>query len=188
MILNDSDIIRGLREGDKSVLAKVYSTHRTDFIQWMVNKFPCDADEARDIYQQVILTFYENIISEKLTELTSSLKTYLFSIGKNKFKALARSRQKVDQWNLSAHENEEMEKDKLSEVRLHLIERKLNALGEPCRSLLVLFYYHNQSVVKLSTQFGYKNVETAKNQKYKCLERLRRMVLEDEPMKTESYE
>ncbi len=163
------------------MLAKVYSMHRAGFIQWMVSKYACDADEARDIYQQVILTFYENIISEKLTKLTSSLKTYLFSIGKNKFLALARSRQKAGTLP-SALPEDGPDEDKLSEDRLNLIERQLNALGEPCRSLLIRFYYHNQSVVKLSAQFGYKNVETTKNQKYKCLERLRRMVLENEPV------
>lgn len=171
------------------MLARIYSTHRAEFIQWMESKYSCDAEGAQDIYHQVILTFYENITSEKLTELTSSLKTYLFSIGKNKFLALARSQQKVSPLLPPLVEDEEQDQDKLTEGRLNLIEKQLNALGEPCRSLLIQFYYHNQSAEKLSLQFEYKNAETAKNQKYKCLERLRKLVLENAPdMKVEGYD
>lgn len=165
------------------MLAQIYSFHRKEFIQWLTTRYACEFEEARDIYQQVILTFYENVVSEKLITLTSSIKTYLFSIGKNKYMELSRNRNKHTNLPVSAHEAYLPIDDKIiKEERLSLIEEQLNRLGEPCRSLLIQFYYHRQGIGELSEKFEYKNIETAKNQKYKCLERLRKMVLEKESL------
>ena len=54
------------------------------FISWLTNKFNCSEDEARDVYQFAVMTLYDNIKNEKLLELNSSVKTYLFAIGKHK--------------------------------------------------------------------------------------------------------
>jgi RNA polymerase sigma-70 factor (ECF subfamily) len=180
LVSTDSEILVRLRNGDKEVLAKVYSLYRAEFIQWLMARYSSDLDEARDIYQQTIVILYENVISGRLTRLTSTLKTYLFSIGKNKFKEGRKSAKRLPVM-------EEIIEDKaLSEQRLTLIEKCLSQLGEPCRSLLIQFYYHNNSVDQLCGQFGYKNVSSAKNQKYKCMERLRKMVMELATVKGEA--
>lgn len=54
----------------------------------------------------------------------------------------------------------------------------LESLGEPCRSILKDFYLKNQSMDEISDRFGYTNAENAKNQKYKCLKRLKKVFFE----------
>jgi hypothetical protein len=49
-------------------------------------------------------------------------------------------------------------------------------LGEPCHELLGFYYFGRKTMEEISTIMGYKNPDTAKNQKYKCMERLRKMV------------
>jgi len=137
-----------------------------------MSRYSAAPDEARDIYQQVIIILYENVVSGRLTNLTSSLKTYLFSIGKNKFLEEKRKGHSFPLVELPDNEKK-MDWDE----RLGQLEQCLSQLGEPCRSLLIQFYYHKSSMEQLSLKFGYKNVQSAKNQKYKCLERLRKMVL-----------
>ena len=51
----------------------------------------------------------------------------------------------------------------------------LESLGEPCRSILKDFYMHSQSMEEITEKFGYTNADNAKNQKYKCLKRLKKV-------------
>lgn len=183
MATKSSDILNDLRAGNKAVLAQVYTEYRQEFIQWIISTYDCEFEEARDIYQQVILIFYENVVSKKLAVLTSSVKTYLFSIGKNKYMELSRSQKRYQAIPLAQNESAQPVDDmKNNEARLNLIEDQLIQLGDPCRSLLIHFYYHRQPIGQLTEKFGYKNIGTAKNQKYKCLERLRKMVLEKQSL------
>ena len=56
----------------------------------------------------------------------------------------------------------------------------LNALGEPCRSIIEDFYIRDFSMESISDKFGYTNSENAKNQKYKCLQRLKKLFFKDQ--------
>jgi hypothetical protein len=55
------------------------------------------------------------------------------------------------------------------------MEQSLNSLGEPCRSLLKAYYLEMKSMVEIACEFGYTNADNAKNQKYKCLMRLKKI-------------
>jgi len=65
------------------------------------------------------------------------------------------------------------------ELDLKMVSKALTLIGEPCHQLLDFFYFSKKSMEEISSSMGYKNPETAKNQKYKCMERLRKLV-EDE--------
>ena len=56
-----------------------------------------------------------------------------------------------------------------------LMEKAMQALGEPCKSLLESYYLSKKSMVEIATDFGYTNADNAKNQKYKCLMRLKKI-------------
>jgi RNA polymerase sigma-70 factor (ECF subfamily) len=60
-----------------------------------------------------------------------------------------------------------------------LISTTLSKIGDPCYRLLELFYFVQKTMEEISVELGYKNPETTKNQKYKCMERLRKMVEEE---------
>ena len=55
------------------------------------------------------------------------------------------------------------------------MDRALNSLGEPCKSLLEAFYMEKKSMDQIALIFGYTNADNAKNQKYKCLMRLKKL-------------
>jgi hypothetical protein len=48
-------------------------------------------------------------------------------------------------------------------------------MGEPCKGILNAFYLENKSMTEIATHFGYTNAENAKTQKYKCLNRIRKL-------------
>jgi hypothetical protein len=48
-------------------------------------------------------------------------------------------------------------------------------MGEPCKTILEDYYIRKMSMQDISEKFGYTNAENAKNQKYKCLMRLKKL-------------
>jgi DNA-directed RNA polymerase specialized sigma24 family protein len=62
--------------------------------------------------------------------------------------------------------NEVLEK----EGRAKLAEQIILDLGERCRELLLLFYSGSLKLKEIAVKMGYNSENTAKNQKYKCLE------------------
>ena len=64
----------------------------------------------------------------------------------------------------------------IEENNLSLVGKCFDQLGDPCHTLLDLFYYQKKSMEDITIELNYKNSDSAKNQKYKCLERLRKLV------------
>ena len=56
-----------------------------------------------------------------------------------------------------------------------MMDKAINNLGEPCKSLLEAYYLQKQSMQAIAANFGYTNADNAKNQKYKCLMRLKKI-------------
>jgi len=51
-------------------------------------------------------------------------------------------------------------------------------LGEPCKSLITDFYINDLNMQTMTEKFGYTNADNTKNQKYKCMNRLKRYFFE----------
>jgi len=87
----DQLALQKIKSGDDNQLAQIYKDYRADFITWLTESYQCSTEEAKDAYQFAIMAFYENVVSNRLVELKSGLKTYLFSIGKRKILELRKS-------------------------------------------------------------------------------------------------
>jgi DNA-directed RNA polymerase specialized sigma24 family protein len=70
---------------------------------------------------------------------------------------------------------EELEKHEQRNQDFLVMEQSLNNLGEPCRSLLKAYYLGKKNMVEIAVDFGYTNADNAKNLKYKCLMRLKKI-------------
>lgn len=179
--MSDLELVELVRTGDPGGLSYIYEKYRREFLSWIRKFNHCSEEEAREYYQTVVVILYENTISGKLTGLQSSLKTYLFGIGKNlalqKHRQEKRFQQAKAELLLETHLQKEDED--MREADLNLIGKCFDKLGDPCHRLLDSFYFFKKNMEEISSELGYKNPETAKNQKYKCMERLRKLV-EDE--------
>jgi len=56
-----------------------------------------------------------------------------------------------------------------------VMEMALQRLGEPCRGLLEAYYLQKRNMQDIADDYGYTNADNAKNQKYKCLVRLKKL-------------
>ena len=136
----DQNVIARIRSGDEQPVTEIYRAYRNDFIYWAVRNYGITEEIARDVYQMAVVIFYENIRSGKLTQLQSSVKTYLFGIGKNKVMEELASQRKAQKLQenfryepLPADSNEEKEE------MFKILEVALNELGDPCRTVLDLY-------------------------------------------------
>ena len=73
----------------------------------------------------------------------------------------------------------------IKEQQLECVEKGLEKLGEPGRTILELYYYHGKSMEEIAELLHYKNSATAKNIKYKCLLRLKKICHEEQKKVTE---
>jgi RNA polymerase sigma factor (sigma-70 family) len=179
--LSDGEIVQLIRKKDPEGLTVLYETFRAEFVHWAVKFTKCDKNDAFDYYQATVIIVYDNIHTGKIEDLKSSLKTYVFSVGKNLAwqhkRQTARNEKISAEYYLELHMNTDDEHTRVEqENNLDLVSDCFNQLGDPCHSLLDLFYYHKNSMEEIALKLNYKNPETAKNQKYKCMERLRKLV------------
>jgi hypothetical protein len=56
-----------------------------------------------------------------------------------------------------------------------IMRTAMGKIGEPCKSLIEAFYVHRKNMQEIAGYFGYTNADNAKNQKYKCLVRLKKL-------------
>ncbi len=185
--MSDADLLGLIRTDNPKGLSFLYETHRSEFIHWIMKFSHCDRDDAQEFYQASILIVYDNIRQGKLETLNSSLKTYLFGIGKNlawnRYRQEVRKQKAGAEFYLQLHIQDESQEDALStEMDIEMVRKCFQQLGDPCHTLLDLHYYHRRSMDEIALQLNYKNTDSAKNQKYKCMERLRKMV-QDEKVK-----
>lgn len=178
--MKDHSLIERIKNKDsEQALKEIYQNYRNEFFHWAISKHACTIEDAKDIFQQTVVIFYENIANGKLVTFTSQVKTYLFSIGKNKILELMRQRGKSKlHYDEKGYLNDDFwygELDDEYEVTLKNVERCLEELGDPCKNILRQYYYHKKTMTEISKILDYKNSDTVKNLKYKCLQRLRQM-------------
>ena len=184
--MSDNEIIERIRQGGQSELAMIYEQFREEFLHWIIRESQCSDDDSKDIYQLAILIFYDNVKTGKLEFLTSSIKTYLFAVGRNVAKENMRKARRntpinQEKW-LKGYLVDELD-EPVDDNVFDVAKKALVQLGQPCRQLIELFYYEKKSMEEISLIMNYKNAETAKNQKCKCMARLRKL-FEQENFKT----
>jgi RNA polymerase sigma factor (sigma-70 family) len=70
---------------------------------------------------------------------------------------------------------DELEEHERRNDEFDMMEKAISHLGEPCKSLIEAYYLQKRSMQEIAVNFGYTNADNAKNQKYKCLMRLKKI-------------
>jgi len=181
----EDQFIDGLRTGNNEVLSALYKKYYNIVLKFIVNNSGTQ-EAAQDIYQETIIVLYENVQKPSF-ELNCQLQTYIFSIAKRLWlKQLKKSSKtflfKEDGENELVDVSEEITEHLNKEVELDKLNQSLAELGEPCATLIKDFYVQKLSMDEIAEKFGYTNADNAKNQKYKCLQRLKKCFFEILPV------
>src|SRR5690606_28868566 len=141
--------IQSLQNGNTAILDEIYLQYKGGFLEF-AKRYPIDPDVVLDIYHDSVIALYENIVQGKVNGLKSSIKTYLYAIGKFKIDT--------------------------AEERLKLLQRAYLQLGPKCQQMLHLFYYRGLKLDDIQREMSYESKDTVKSQKSRCLKQLKEII------------
>ena len=174
---NEQALLNGLAKNDAKATETIYKNN-FNMVQAFILNNNGTYDDARDIFQEAMIVLYENAKSERFV-LTCQIKTYLYSICRRLWlKRLQYSNRfttNVESLEETVPVEEDLEHQEKLSADFAIMERALGSLGEPCKSLLEAYYLEKKDMTVIATTFGYTNADNAKNQKYKCLIRLKKL-------------
>lgn len=172
------DWISMMKENENKALKLIYTNYRKECIYDIQRKHQLSHEEAKEIFQVSIIIFYDNIICGKLTHLHSNIKNYILGIAHRKILESFRRQKRENQLREKSilqyflHEEEEMNEELSNMVKK--LNVALHSIGDPCKYILQLFYYKRFTISDITLLLGYKNDNTTKNLKYKCIQRLKK--------------
>ena len=170
--MTDQDIINQVRKGrnEKPIkfLYKEFPKVKQLVISAGGNKLM-----AEELFNDSLVLLLEKLRDTNF-ELTSKITTYLYGI--NRFLLLNQLRKEGKTVSLEWRDtlilsNEDFNYDFEKEKKLTLIEKVLDSISEKCKSIFQLFYFQNKSMKSIAEELNYSSVNSAKTQKYKCIER-----------------
>ena len=139
-------------------------------------------DDAKDVFQESVIVLYDKVKGGNF-ELSSQLKTFIYSVCRRlwlkrlTYKSRNSGSLKDFEDVLPVEQDIEIHEEK--DRQFKQMEVALGHLGEPCRTIIEDFYINNKSMQEICIKFGYTNADNAKNQKYKCLQRLKKIFFSD---------
>lgn len=170
-------IITGIIENDQKTFLNLYEYEFPKIVR-MVVKNSGTVENARDVFQDGLIILIENLLHKKL-EITESFDGYLFSVCRNLwYKQIVQNKRKLkfiddylyNELDINCY-NYDVQPDNFEQYTA-----AIESLGETCRKLLECYYYQKISWEEIANQLGYATAGSARNQKYKCLERIRKQL------------
>jgi RNA polymerase sigma factor (sigma-70 family) len=168
--MKDSEVLLRIAQGDESALEFLYKKYYRMMTKMVISNHGTE-DEARDVYQDALIVFWEKARNGDLV-MTSKISTFIYSICLNLW------RKELDR--KSRFSGEEKEVAGFIEIereeRIRVIHDCLDELGETCKKILMYYYFDGMSMNEIAEKLGYANMDTAKTKKYKCKKRLDELV------------
>ncbi len=173
----DQEVLYGILNNERLILEHLYKGYFPMILQLIINNNG-NEDDAKDVYQEAIIVLYEKVKAGNF-ELNSKLKTFIYSVCRRLWLKKLTQRSRFT-GNLNDYEDHftvdlDIEVHEEKEIQLNKMEGTLNELGEPCKTIIEDFYINHMGMQEICEKFGYTNADNAKTQKYKCLQRLKKL-------------
>ncbi|MCG8576944.1 MAG: sigma-70 family RNA polymerase sigma factor [Flavobacteriales bacterium] len=168
---------------DEEIIREIRAGRREQAIKELYNEFPKiraniqstggDEGTAREIFHDSLVLLIEKV-SKPDFELTSKLTTYLYGINRFLWKNELRKRNRNPEleWKdtliLSA---DDLDYNEEKEEKIRVLDKVLASVTERCKKIFEMFYYRRKSMKEIADQLEFSSVNSAKTQKYKCMEK-----------------
>lgn len=168
--MNEKEIFERIQKGDEKALEFLYKKYYRMMTKLVITNSGTE-EEARDIYQDALIVFWQKATSGNLV-LTSKISTYIYSICQNLW------RKELDRKKRLSNEEKDsavtMNMDSAEKEKI--IARCMEQLGETCKKVLMFYYFEEMSMQDIAEKLGFANTDTAKTKKYKCKKKLDELV------------
>ncbi len=175
ILLSDAEIIRRVRENDRTVLGQLY-VHYGASVKRFVQKHGGGPQEADDVLQEAIIVLWKKIVDQTL-EPKAKISTYLYAVAKNIWFNETRRKSRQAKGGIDPDIQPDGDPSPLDRTiydeKTEAVHRALNALQKICRDLLYLFYFEKRSMNEIARALHFANGNTAKAKKYQCLQKLK---------------
>jgi RNA polymerase sigma factor (sigma-70 family) len=178
----DTALFESIKSGRYELIDQLYRDHRDAFVTYAQRQLYATEDDAADCFQDAVIAFYKNIVSGRLRELTCSIRTYLFSIGK---RLVYRRNHQRKREQPTDHEEGVQAADELDWSLIdrfdheHDRRRLLDAmdrLGDTCRDVLTLYYYHHYPIESITQHLNLPSDGAVRIKKMRCLNQLKKLL------------
>ena len=179
---SDEAILEGLRLRSDYIVNFTYKEF-FPLIKFLVIDNGGSGEDAEDIFQDGIIILYSKISLNQLT-LTSSFKTYMYSVCRNLWLQKLNKRKAIFDKLTDVEEFIDLPKDFLQEVsneqiEMHrIIQIHFLSLPEDCQKVLKLFI-KNIPLREIAGIMGFKTENYAKTRKYLCKQELKKRIADD---------
>jgi RNA polymerase sigma factor (sigma-70 family) len=170
---SDEQILKLLRQGrDDKALGELY--RHLPGIRRMIRFYGGRRDEAEDIFQESLIIFCRKARDPEF-RLGSGSYAYLYSVSRLLWSEELRRQRRRPLAGLDELDpvDSDAQEAVSAELRYELAERIVDGLADRCRDLLQLFYTGRLKLKDIALKMGYSSEQSAKSQKYKCLEAAR---------------
>jgi RNA polymerase sigma factor (sigma-70 family) len=176
-LINEVDLLKKIKSGNSESFKYLYKKMYPVIANYIKLNGGSE-EEAKDVFQDAVVVLYRKLKDDTF-ELTCKIQTFLYSVSRNiwlnelKNKSLLSPENEIRDQHEETTETDPQENDIRS--RIVLLNNSLDKLGEPCASILKMYYIDDLSMNEIAGKMNYTNADNAKNQKYKCLIRLKKI-------------
>ncbi|MCX6183294.1 MAG: sigma-70 family RNA polymerase sigma factor [Bacteroidetes bacterium] len=182
--MEDHEIISKIREGQREKALKVLYKEFPK-IKHNIITSGGNTESAEEIFNDSLLLLIEKVSDPKF-ELTSKLSTYLYGIARLLWKNQLRKQNKTQELEWSDTliiSEQDIGYDHVQEEKFVAMERIISSLSAKCQEIFERFYFKKESMENLAAALGFSSVNSAKTQKYKCMEQAIRLAADHKPKK-----
>jgi RNA polymerase sigma factor (sigma-70 family) len=179
---SDEAILEGLRLRSDYIINFAYKEF-FPLVKFLVAENGGSGEDAEDIFQDGIIILYNKIILNQLI-LTSSFKTYMYSVCRNLWLQKLNKRKAIYDKLTDVEEFIDLPTDMLkeasiAETELHrIIQMHFLSLPNDCQKVLKLFI-KNIPLREIAGIMGFKTENYAKTRKYLCKQDLKKRIADD---------
>ncbi len=174
----DAKILDLIREGDDKGLVMLYEANRKPIRAYILRNSGTE-DDADDLLQEALIVLWERIRTNRF-EYKARLSTFIYATVKNMWRRRLARKHHESPADIEA-DTGRIESATALDIMVESEEARrvneaLDTLGEPCRTLLILFYWEERSMEEIAAALHFANAETAKSKKYQCKKALQKLL------------
>lgn len=172
--MTDQQYIEAIRNRNEQLFAECYDQNKGLFVGYFAKHYDKEQSYVVDLYQDACVILWQKATDEHFA-LRCTLSTYMIGVGKMLMMSRDRKYKSMISYDdrLMHDWSDDLDVEANLIERDHAIEQIVAQMTEPCNTLLNKVYWDDLPGEQIAQEMGYKNTDTVKTQKYKCMQKLK---------------